>query len=500
MPQFHKEPEFDTLQLHAGQDPDPTTNARAPPIYATTSYVFDNTDHAADLFGLRAFGNIYSRIMSEHYTELVLRAIYRANGAEKTRLSYIASVTYSVSDSLITVRKDVFEKRMTALEGGAAAVATASGHSAQFLTIACLARPGQNIVASSYLYGGSFNQFKVTFPTFGIKVKFVSSTDPKDFAAAIDENTRGIFVESIANPKYSLNNIPELAKVAHSHNIPLIVDNTFGMVRYMIKPFKYGADIVVHSATKWIGGHGTTIGGVIIDGGKFDWAASGKFPIFTEPAEGYHGLRFTEAFGAVAFALKIRVELLRDIGPALNPFAAFLFLQGLETLSLRGQRHCDNALALAKWLEQHPQVTWVSYLGLPSHESYTLALELLKPNAFGGVLSFGVKGSAETAKTVIDSLKLASNLANVGVYPFLSFPPDIFYPIRRRRVLMQFRCGAGDAKTLVIHPASTTHSQLNEEEQASTGVTPDMIRVSVGIEDVSDIIADFEAALKIACE
>ncbi|KAJ7320778.1 Cys/Met metabolism PLP-dependent enzyme-domain-containing protein [Mycena albidolilacea] len=436
MPQFHKEPEFDTLQLHAGQDPDPTTNARAPPIYATTSYVFDNTDHAADLFGLRAFGNVYSRIMSEHYTEL-----------------------------------DVFEKRMTALEGGAAAVATASGHSAQFLTIACLARPGQNIVASSYLYGGSFNQFKVTFPTFGIKVKFVSSTDPKDFAAAIDENTRGIFVESIANPKYSLNNIPELAKLAHSHNIPLIVDNTFGMVRYMIKPFKYGADIVVHSATKWIGGHGTTIGGVIIDGGKFDWAASGKFPIFTEPAEGYHGLRFTEAFGAVAFALKIRVELLRDIGPALNPFAAFLFLQGLETLSLRGQRHCDNALALAKWLEQHPQVTWVSYLGLPSHESYTLALELLKPNAFGGVLSFGVKGSAETAKTVIDSLKLASHLANVG-----------------------------DAKTLVIHPASTTHSQLNEEEQASSGVTPDMIRVSVGIEDVSDIIADFEAALKIACE
>ncbi|KAJ7910590.1 Cys/Met metabolism PLP-dependent enzyme-domain-containing protein [Mycena leptocephala] len=431
MAQFHKAPEFDTLQLHAGQEPDPTTNARAPPIYATTSYVFDNADHAADLFGLRAFGNIYSRIMNP------------------------------------TV--DVFEKRMAALEGGAAAVATASGHSAQFLAIACLVRPGQNIVASSHLYGGSFNQFKVTFPTFGMKVKFVTSTDPKDFAAAIDENTRGIFVESIANPKYSVNNIPELAKVAHEAKIPLIVDNTFGMAGYMIRPIEHGADIVVHSATKWIGGHGTTIGGVIIDGGKFDWAASGKFPVFTEPAEGYHGLRFTEAFGAVAFALKIRTELLRDVGPCLNPFAAFLLIQGLETLSLRGQRHCDNALALAKALEKHPRVAWVSYLGLQSHESYTLAVELLKPNAFGGVLSFGVKGDADVAKKVIDNLKLASHLANVG-----------------------------DAKTLVIHPASTTHSQLTKEELISAGVTQDMIRVSAGIEDVRDIIADFEAALKIA--
>ncbi|KAJ7655809.1 Cys/Met metabolism PLP-dependent enzyme-domain-containing protein [Mycena polygramma] len=433
MAQFHKEPEFDTLQLHAGQEPDPTTHSRAPPIYATTSYVFDNTDHAADLFGLRAHGNVYSRIGNP------------------------------------TV--DVFEKRMAALEGGAAAVATASGHSAQFLAIACLARPGQNIVASSHLYGGSFNQFKVTFPTFGIRVKFVSSTDPKAFAAAIDEDTRGIFVESIANPKYTLNNIPELAKIAHAANIPLIVDNTFGMAGYMIRPFKYGADIIVHSATKWIGGHGTSIGGVIIDSGNFDWAASGKFPMFTEPAEGYHGLRFTETFGAVAFAVKIRTELLRDVGPCMNAFSAFLFLQGLETLSLRGQRHCDNALALAQWLEKHPQVAWVSYLGLQSHESYKLALELMRPNAFGGVLSFGVKGSDEVAKKVINNLKLASHLANVG-----------------------------DAKTLVIHPASTTHSQLNEEEQASSGVTQDMIRVSVGIEDVSDIIADFDAALKIAFE
>ncbi|KAJ7186564.1 Cys/Met metabolism PLP-dependent enzyme-domain-containing protein [Mycena filopes] len=419
--QFHKEPEFDTLQLHAGQEPDPTTNARATPIYATTSYVFNDTDHAADLFGLRASGN------------------------------------------------DVFEKRMAALEGGAAAVATASGHSAQFLTIACLARPGQNIVASSHLYGGSFNQFKVTFPTFGIKVKFVSSTDPKDFEAVIDDDTRGIFVESIGNPKYTLSNIPELAKIAHKHKI---VDNTFGMAGYIIRPLKHGADIVVHSATKWIGGHGTTIGGIIIDGGSFDWAGSGKFPVFTAPAEGYHGLRFTEAFGAVAFAVKIRVELLRDIGPAMNPFAAFLFLQGLETLSLRGQRHCDNALALANWLSAHPRVKWVSYLGLPQHESHALALTLIKrKNAFGGVLSFGVKGPApeKDAKRVIDALRLASHLANVG-----------------------------DAKTLVIHPASTTHSQLSEEEQASTGVTPDMIRVSVGIEDVSDIIADFAAAFEIA--
>ncbi|KAJ7278510.1 Cys/Met metabolism PLP-dependent enzyme-domain-containing protein [Mycena rebaudengoi] len=429
MPTFHKDPEFDTMLLHAGQDPDTATNARAPPIYATTSYTFNDTDHAADLFGLRAFGNIYSRIGNP------------------------------------TV--DVFEKRMAALEGGAAAVATASGHSAQFLTIACLARPGQNIVASSFLYGGSYNQFKVTFPTFGIKVKFVTSIDPAAFAAAIDENTRAIFVESIANPKYAVNDIPALAKIAHENKIPLIVDNTFGMAGYMIRPFDHGADIIVHSATKWIGGHGTSIGGVIIDGGKFDWAASGKFPIFTQPAEGYHGLVFTEAFGAVAFALKIRTEMLRDIGPCLSPFAAFLFLQGLETLSLRGQRHCDNALALAKYLESHPHVSWVSYLGLPSHDSYQLALSLVRKDAFGGVLSFGIKGDDVKARKVIDGLKLASNLANVG-----------------------------DAKTLVIHPASTTHSQLTAEEQIQAGVTLDGIRVSVGIEAIGDIIADFEASLK----
>ncbi|KAJ7058543.1 Cys/Met metabolism PLP-dependent enzyme-domain-containing protein [Mycena amicta] len=429
-PQFHKEPEFDTLQLHAGQTPDPATNARAVPIYATTSFTFNDTEHAADLFALRANGNIYSRLMNP------------------------------------TV--DVFEKRMAALEGGAAAVATASGHAAQFLTVACLARPGHNIVASSYLYGGSFNQFKVTFPTFGIKVKFVSSVDPADFEAAIDENTRGIFVESIANPKYALNDIPKLAEIAHKNGIPLVVDNTFGMAGYMIRPFAHGADIVVHSATKWIGGHGTAIGGVIIDGGKFDWGASGKFPHFTEPAVGYHGLRFTETFGAVAFAVKIRTELLRDVGACMNSFPAFLFLQGLETLSLRAQRHCDNSLALAQHLESHPNVAWVSYLGLPSHASHTLGKQLLRKNAYGGVLSFGVKGTEAQAKSVINNLKLASHLVNVG-----------------------------DAKTLVVHPASTTHSQLSAEELKNGGVSEDMIRVSVGIEDILDIKADFDAALKI---
>ncbi|KAF8654826.1 hypothetical protein AX16_003346 [Volvariella volvacea WC 439] len=429
---FYKEPEFDTLQLHAGQQPDPTTNARAVPIYASTSFVFNDSAHGADLFGLRAMGHIYSRIGNP------------------------------------TV--EVFENRIAALEGGAAAVAVSSGQAAQFLAISALAGVGDNIVSTSFLYGGTYNQFKVTFKKYGIGVKWVTTPDPKDFEAAIDEKTKAIFVESIANPKYTVNNIPVLAKIAHDHNIPLIVDNTFGMGGYLVRPIALGADIVVHSATKWIGGHGTTIAGVIVDSGKFDWAKSGKFPGFTEPAEGYHGLKFSETFGAVAYAVKVRTELLRDIGPALNPFAAFLLLQGLETLSLRGQRHCDNALALAKYLENHPQIAWVSYLGLPSHPSHPLALQLLRENAFGGVLSFGIKGGdAKTASKLVDSLKLASNLANVG-----------------------------DAKTLVIHPATTTHQQLTEEEQLSSGVTPDLIRVSVGIEDIRDIIADFENAIKIA--
>ncbi|KAF8623268.1 hypothetical protein AX17_007475 [Amanita inopinata Kibby_2008] len=430
---FYKEPEFETLQLHAGQAPDRSTNARAPPIYASTSFVFNDSAHGADLFGLRAFGHIYSRIGNP------------------------------------TV--DVFESRMAALEGGVAAVATSSGQAAQFMAISALAGTGDNIVSSSHLYGGTYNQFKVTFKHFGIGVKFVTSNAPEDFVAAIDEKTKAIFVESISNPKYSVIDLPALAKVAHDNGIPLIVDNTFGMGGYLIQPIKLGADIVLHSATKWIGGHGTTIAGVIIDSGKFDWTRSGKFPGFTSPSEGYHGLIFSETFGAAAYAVKVRTELLRDIGPALNPFGAFLLLQGLETLSLRAQRHSENALALARYLENHPQVAWVSYLGLESHETYQMAKKYLRPNAFGGVLNFGIKGDTAKASKVVDSLKLASHLANVG-----------------------------DAKTLVIHPATTTHSQLTDEEQLSSGVTPDLIRVSTGIEAISDIIADFESALKIAFE
>ncbi|KAF4622468.1 hypothetical protein D9613_009314 [Agrocybe pediades] len=430
-PQFHRQPEFDTIQLHGGQKPDPATNARAVPIYASTSFVFNDSAHGADLFGLRAPGHIYSRI---------------------------GNPTVSV-----------FEDRIAALEGGIAAVATSSGQAAQFLAISTIAGTGDNIVSSSYLYGGTYNQFKVTFKNFGIGVKWVTKPTPEAFAAAIDEKTKAIYVESIANPKYIVSDIPALAKVAHDHGIPLIVDNTFGMGGYLISPIRHGADIVLHSATKWIGGHGTTIAGVIIDSGKFDWSKSGKFPGFTEPSEGYHGLKFSETFGPQAFAAKVRTEGLRDLGPALNPFGAFLLLQGIETLSLRGQRHSENALALASFLEKHPNVAWVSYLGLTSHQSNELAKKLLRPGVFGGVLSFGVKGDLKNATKLVDSLKLASNLANVG-----------------------------DAKTLVIHPASTTHSQLTEEEQLSSGVTPDLIRVSVGIEDIKDIIADFETALQIA--
>ncbi|KAG8948707.1 Homocysteine synthase [Tulasnella sp. 408] len=428
---FHKTPEFDTLQLHAGHQPDSATNARAVPIYATTSYVFNDSKHAADIFALRALGNVYSRVGNP------------------------------------TV--EVFENRMAALEGGAAAVATASGQAAQFLAVATIASSGDNIVSTTCLYGGTYNQFKVLFKKFGITVKFVEGDRPEDFAAAIDGNTKAIYAESIGNPKYNVAQIPEIAKVAHDAGIPLIVDNTFGAGGYIIRPIEHGADIVVHSATKWIGGHGTTIAGVVIDSGKFDWTQSGKFPGFTEPSEGYHGLKFSETFGPVAFATKLRLEGLRDVGPAMNPFAAFLLLQGLETLSLRVQRHCDNALALAQWLENHPDVAWVSYPGLSSHSSHEVARHLLRQNAYGGVLSFGVKGGDEAGSKVVDNLRLASNLANVG-----------------------------DAKTLVIHPASTTHQQLTAEEQLASGVTPDLIRVSVGIEAISDIIADFDAAIKLA--
>ncbi|KLO11958.1 O-acetylhomoserine ami [Schizopora paradoxa] len=426
---FYKKPEFDTLQLHAGQVPDSETNARAVPIYASTSFVFNDSAHGADLFGLRTAGNIYSRIGNP------------------------------------TV--DVFEKRMAALEGGAAAVAVASGQAAQFMAIGVVAGAGDNIVSTSYLYGGTYNQFKVLLKKFGITVKFVSGDTPEAFAAAIDEKTKAIYVESIGNPKYNVAPIPELAEVAHKHGLPLIVDNTFGCGGYLIRPIEHGADIVCHSATKWIGGHGTTLGGVVVDSGKFDWTKSGRFPTFTEPSEGYHGLKFSDAFGNIAFAVKLRVEILRDLGACLSPFAAFLLLQGLETLSLRSQRHCDNALALAQWLEQHPKIAWVKYPGLASHPSHALANRLLRAKSYGGVLSFGVKGDAHIGSLVVDKLKLASNLANVG-----------------------------DAKTLVIHPATTTHEQLSPEEQVASGVTPDLIRVSVGIEDISDIIADFDHAIK----
>ncbi|KAF8451918.1 Cys/Met metabolism PLP-dependent enzyme-domain-containing protein [Boletus edulis BED1] len=426
---FYRQLEFETLQLHAGQEPDPTTKARAVPIYASTSFVFNDSAHGAALCSLKTSGHIYSRIGNP--------------------------------------TADVFENRMAALEGGAAAVATASGQSAQFLAISTIANAGDNIVSTSYLYGGTYNQFKVTFKKFGIGVKFVHGDDPKDFQAAIDEKTKAIYVESIGNPKYNIAPLPEIAKIAHDHGIPLIVDNTFGMGGYLVRPISLGADIVVHSATKWIGGHGTTIAGVVIDSGKFDWTRSGKFPSITSPSEYYHGLVFSETFGSITFAVKLRVELLRDLGFALNPFAAFLLIQGLETLSLRSQRHCDNALALATWLEKHPKVAWVSYLGLENHAYHEQAKKLLRPDAYGGVLSFGVKGDHSAASKMVDALRLASNLANVG-----------------------------DAKTLVIHPATTTHEQLTEEERLDTGVTPDLIRVSVGIEHINDIIADFEQALK----
>ncbi|KAG8791901.1 Homocysteine synthase, partial [Serendipita sp. 399] len=338
-----------------------------------------------------------------------------------------------------------------------------------FQAISTIAGAGDNIVSTSYLYGGTYNQFKVFLKKYGITVKFIEGDSPEAFAAAIDEKTKALYVESIGNPKYNVAPIPEIAKVAHANNIPLIVDNTFGAGGYIVRPIDLGADIVVHSATKWIGGHGTTIGGVVIDSGKFDWAKSGKFPQFTEPSEGYHGLKFWDTFGPISFAIKLRVEVLRDLGATLNPFAAQQLLLGVETLSLRVQRHCDNALALARHLEKHPKVSWVLYPGLESHPSHQRAKQLLRPNAFGGVLSFGVKGDATTGSLVVDKLKLASHLANVG-----------------------------DAKTLVIHPATTTHQQLSAEEQIASGVTPDLIRVSVGIEDIRDIIADFDHALDLA--
>jgi OAH/OAS sulfhydrylase len=422
---------FETLQVHAGQEPAPGTNARAVPIYQTTSYVFDDADHGARLFALQEFGNIYTRIMNP--------------------------------------TTDVFEKRIAALEGGVAALATASGQAAQFLAITNLAQAGDNIVSTSFLYGGTYNQFKVSLPRLGINVKFVEGDEPEAFRQAIDDRTKAIYVETIGNPQFNIPDFAALAHVAHENGIPLIVDNTFGAGGYLSRPIEHGADIVVESATKWIGGHGTSIGGVIVDSGKFDWG-SGKFPLFTEPAPGYHGLNFNEVFGVngsfgnIAFIIRARVEGLRDFGPSLSPFNAFLLLQGLETLSLRVDRHVSNALELAQWLKTHPKVEWVNYPGLPEHPYHQRAKKYLR-HGFGGVLNFGIKGGYEAGRTFINHVKLASHLANVG-----------------------------DAKTLIIHPTSTTHQQLSEAEQQSAGVTPDLVRVSVGIEHIEDIKADFEQA------
>ena len=424
---------YETLQLHAGQQPDPTTGARAVPIYQTTSFNFNDAQHAADLFGLQKFGNIYTRIMNP--------------------------------------TTDVFEQRIAALEGGVAALATASGQSAQFITITTIAQAGENIVSTSLLYGGTYNQFKVTFPRLGIDVKFVDGDKAEDFEKLIDKNTKALYVESIGNPRLNVVDIEAISEVAHKHGIPLIVDNTFGAAGYLVKPIEHGADILVASATKWIGGHGTSIGGVIVDSGNFDWG-NGNFPIFTEPSPGYHGLNFNKIFGKgsqfgnIAFIIKARVEGLRDIGPALSPFNAFLLIQGLETLSLRIERHGQNGLALAKWLENNPKVEWVSYPGLNSHPYHQLAKKYLRHGLFGSMLSFGVKGGSEAGKSFINNVKLSSLLANVG-----------------------------DAKTLVIHPASTTHQQLSEKEQIESGVTPELIRVSVGIEHIDDIIEDFDTSL-----
>jgi O-acetylhomoserine (thiol)-lyase len=420
----------DTLALHAGQVPDPATNARAVPIYATTSYVFNDTQHAADLFGLRVFGNIYTRIMNP--------------------------------------TSDVFEKRVAELEGGIAALAVSSGQAATTLSVLNLAKAGDNLVSSQTLYGGTYNLFAYTLPKWGITTKFVDIHNLEQVRAAIDSGTRLLFVETIGNPRLDVPNFEALADIAHTAGVPLVVDNTFGAAGLLSRPIDYGADIVVHSATKWIGGHGTAIGGVVVDAGRFDWSSPSsreRFPEFTTPDPSYHGLVYTEAFEAAAFIIKLRVQLLRDLGPALSPFNSFLFLQGLETLPLRIQRHSDNALAVARWLARDSRVEWVSYPGLDTHPEHKNATKYLR-GGFGGVLTFGVKGGHAVARALIDRVKLFSLLANVG-----------------------------DAKSLIIHPASTTHEQLTPEQQKATGVTPELVRLSVGLEDVRDLIADLDQAL-----
>ena len=421
----------ETRALHAGQKPDPTTNARAVPIYATTSYVFNDAAHAARLFGLEEFGNIYTRIMNP--------------------------------------TTDVFEQRVAALEGGVAALGVASGQAAETLSILNLARAGDNIVSSSSLYGGTYNLFTHTLPKIGITTTFVDGSDPSAFGRAINEKTKAVFLELIGNPRLDVHDLASIADVAHARGVPVIVDNTFAPL--LAQPIKHGADIVIHSATKWIGGHGTAIGGVVVDAGTFDWAASERFKAdFVDPDPSYHGISYTGAFGNLAFILKLRVQGLRDLGAALSPFNAFLFLQGLETLPLRITRHSENALAVAKWLEARPEVTWVSYPGLESHPSHKLAKRYLT-GGFGGIVTFGVKGGVDAGRRLIDNVQIFSLLANVG-----------------------------DAKSLIIHPASTTHSQLGPEEQAATGTTPDLIRLSVGLEHIDDLLADLEQALAAVTE
>ena len=426
---------FETLQLHAGQVPDPTTGSRAVPIYQTSSYVFKNAEHGANLFALKEFGNIYTRLMNP--------------------------------------TTDVFEQRIAALEGGVAALAVGSGQAAQFIALNNILQPGDNLVSSSYLYGGTYNQFKVAFKRLGIEARFAQGDDVDSIEALIDDRTRAIYVETIGNGSFSVPDFERLAAVAKKHDIPLVVDNTFGAGGYLFRPLEHGANIVVESATKWIGGHGTTIGGVIVDGGTYDFG-NGKYPQFTEPSEGYHGLVFNDVFGKggpfgnIAFIIRARVEGLRDFGPSQSPFNSFLLLQGVETLSLRVERTVENALKIAQWLEQHPQVASVNYPGLVSSPQHKNAAKYLK-RGFGGVLSFALHGSKETATALIDNLKLISHLANVG-----------------------------DAKTLIIQPAATTHQQLSEAAQHAAGVTPTLLRLSVGIEHFEDIRADLEQAIAAA--
>lgn len=424
---------FDTLQVHAGQQPDPIEGTRVTPIHQSTAFVFKNAEHGANLFGLREFGNIYTRLQNP--------------------------------------TTDVFEKRMAALEKGVAALATGSGQSAEFIVINNLAKAGDNIVTSPYLYGGTYNLFKVSLARLGIDFRFAEDDSAEKLEALIDENTKAIYLEMIGNPEYNIPDFESIIAMARKHDIPVIVDNTFAQGGYLFNPIEWGANIVIHSATKWIGGHGTSMGGIIIDGGNYNWG-NGKYPEFSEPSEGYHGLNFWETFGDkspfgnIAFAIRCRVEGLRDFGPAISPFNSFMMLQGLETLSLRSERINSNALEIAKWLEAHPKVESVNYPGLESNKYYTLAKKYLKNDGFGGVLSFFIKGDEKQAATVIDNLTWISHVANVG-----------------------------DAKTLIIHPATTTHEQLSKEAQLAAGVYPNMLRLSLGIEHIDDIKAELEQAL-----